>query len=111
MGSLRFSLALVLALTPAMAQSLNGLWDAAVTVEGVEIPFRMEFSGDGANVQGSFFHGDDQLTSSSGRLEKGALELTFDYYAGKLTATWKDGALEGTYRRPTSEYPFHARRF
>ena len=29
-------------------------WDATVTVNGIEIPFRMEFSGAGSAVKGSF---------------------------------------------------------
>jgi hypothetical protein len=32
---------------PAHAQSLNGLWDATVVVNNVEIPFRLELVGTG----------------------------------------------------------------
>ena len=49
-----------------MAQSLAGLWDATVTVRGLEVPFRFEIAGDGADVSGSFFNGDARFTSSSG---------------------------------------------
>jgi thiol-disulfide isomerase/thioredoxin len=107
----RFPLAVLLALAPAMAQSLNGLWDATVTVNGVEIPFRMELSSDGAPAKGIFFNGDEKLASTDGRFEKGELLLKFDYYAASLQATWKDGVLQGVYRRPTSAYPFRAKRF
>ena len=51
----------------AAAQSVNGLWDATVTVNNgaLEIPFRFELSGSGSNVKGSFFNGDDKTTSTS----------------------------------------------
>jgi len=48
---------------PAKAQSLAGLWDATVVVNGLTIPFRMEFSGDGQGIQGSFFNGDEKVSS------------------------------------------------
>src|SRR5205085_155839 len=48
---------LVLAPRRAAAQSINGLWDAKVVVNGgVEIPFRMELSGTGVTAKGSFFN-------------------------------------------------------
>src|SRR5215475_4201401 len=107
----RLPLAILIAFAPAMAQSLNGLWDATVTVNGVEIPFRMEFANDGASAKGIFFNGDEKLASTGGHFEKGELALQFDYYAASLQATWKDGSLEGVYRRTTNQYPFHAKRF
>jgi thiol-disulfide isomerase/thioredoxin len=101
-----------LAAAGAMAQSLNGLWDATVTVNGLVIPFRFEIAGDGgARVEGRFFNGEEKLASTAGRFENGALELSFDYYASKLLATLEDGALVGAYHRPAGEYPFRARRF
>ena len=96
--SSRFLLAALLATTPALvAQSLAGLWDATVTVNGVEIPFRMEFSGAGSGVKASFFNGDEKNTSSGGRFENGSLLASFDYYNSRLEATWKDGRLGGAY--------------
>jgi thiol-disulfide isomerase/thioredoxin len=98
---------LVLAAGSAAAQGLAGLWDCTVTVNGAEVPFRMEFAGD---TQASFFNGAEKLTSSSGTFDHGKLTLKFDYYAGVLEATLHDGALEGTYARPTSKYVFRAHR-
>ena len=37
--------ALLLLVPAVMGQSLAGLWDCTVTVNGQEIPFRMEFAG------------------------------------------------------------------
>ncbi|HWC96650.1 MAG TPA: TlpA disulfide reductase family protein [Candidatus Sulfopaludibacter sp.] len=95
----------------ASAQSIQGLWDAQVTVNGREIPFRMEFSGAGAQAAGSFFNGDQKVTSNSGTADGDSLILNFDYYAARLTAKLSDGKLTGTYRRAATEYPFQAHRF
>ena len=41
----------------AQTPSPAGLWDAAVVVGGLEIPFRFEISGTGSSVSGWFFNG------------------------------------------------------
>jgi thiol-disulfide isomerase/thioredoxin len=53
------------------------------------------------------------VTSTTGRLENGAMVLTFDEYGTRLEATVKDGRLEGQYTRGTrgAPYPFQAKRF
>ncbi|MBZ5622111.1 MAG: TlpA family protein disulfide reductase [Acidobacteriia bacterium] len=108
----RVSLAVLLAAAPTLvAQSLAGLWDANVTVNGVDIPFRMEFSGSGPSLKASFFNGYEKVTSTSGRFENAALVASFDYYNSKLEAAWKDGRLQGAYRRDGRTYPFQAKRF
>ncbi|HET6960835.1 MAG TPA: hypothetical protein VFI56_29815, partial [Vicinamibacterales bacterium] len=100
---------------PAAAQPISGLWDASVLVNNgaLEIPFRFELSGSGANVKGSFFNGDDKTTSTSGSLQNGKLSLSFDELGTKLEATLKDGRLEGEYSRGTrgAPYPFTAKRY
>ena len=94
-----------------MAQSLAGLWDATVVVNGIEIPFRMEVSGTGQSLQGSFFNGDEKVTSTTGHFADGRLLLSFDHYATRLEANWRDGILEGRYDRgPRGSYPFRAKR-
>ena len=109
----RFFLAALFSIAPAaLAQSVTGVWDATVKVNGVEIPFRIEFAGEGSNVRGWFFNGDEKVPSTGGRFENGSLVLNFDGYASKLEATLKDGNLEGTYGRDERRaYPFHAKRF
>jgi hypothetical protein len=103
-------LSLLLALAPAAgAQELSGLWDATVTVNGLTIPFHMEFSGSGANIKGAFFNGDEKVPSTGGRFGNGSLVLNFDHYATKLEASLKDGALTGTYGREGREYAFSAK--
>jgi thiol-disulfide isomerase/thioredoxin len=97
----------------AAGQSLAGLWDATVVVNKNEIPFRFEIAGDGAAIKGSFFNGDEKVTSTSGSLDNGSLTLNFDEYGAKVIATVKDGVLDGEYNRGTrgAPYPFHAKRF
>ena len=108
--------ALALAALPARAeaQSISGLWDASVVVNGgIEIPFRFEIAGSGKAIKGSFFNGDEKVTSTTGSFENGALTLSFDEYGTKVEATLKDGRLEGQYSRGTrgAPYPFQAKRF
>src|SRR2546430_6774451 len=103
---LLLALALVLALpSVGRAQSLAGLWDAAVVVGDVTVPFRMEIAGAGSSVTGSFFNGDQKVTSTTGSFENGALVLSFDEYETKIEATLKDGRLEGQYTRGTRGAP------
>src|SRR5580704_8209224 len=106
-------LAAMLALAPVMmADSLTGVWDAKINFNGVEIPFKIEFSGDGANVKGWFFNGDEREISTSGKFENGSLTLNFDDYATHLTVTEKDGKLTGEWGPFQKKfYPIQAERF
>src|SRR5262245_7677808 len=107
-----FTLAVVLAmLAPGVgaqtaSPSLGGLWDAAVVVNGLEIPFRFEITGSGATVSGSFFNGDEKITSTGGKLENGTLTLNFDHYATQIEASVTKDRLAGVYNRATGYYPF-----
>jgi peroxiredoxin len=92
------------------AQSLTGQWDCTVTVNGNEIPFRMEFSTDGDAMKGNFFNGDERVPSTGGQLQEGSLRLNFDQYANRLEATVSEGGLEGRYGRDGRWYPFRAHR-
>src|SRR5882724_1497877 len=105
-----FAMLLALGAIPsrAGAQPVNGLWDAAVLVNNgaLEIPFRFELSGSGANVKGAFFNGDEKTMSTSGSLASGKLSLAFDELGTKLEATLKDGRLDGEYSRGTRGAPY-----
>jgi thiol-disulfide isomerase/thioredoxin len=91
--------------------SLAGLWDAAVVVNGLEIPFRFEIAGSGGAISGSFFNGDEKVTSTGGKFENGSLTLNFDHYATNLEAALVNGRLAGVYNRASGFYPFYARKF
>ena len=79
----------------ARAGSPDGRWDATVTIHGNEIPFRIDFSGDGPSFTGTLFDGDLKVTSTGGQLENGTLVVNFGHYLTRLTATPKDGELDG----------------
>lgn len=128
--------------SPALAQSPAGMWDATVTIPvsgpaapggsstqtTIDVPFRFEIVCDSAACtapKGSFFNGDDRVTSTSGRFANGSATFTFDEYGSALEARLeagakdgakdgvKDGRLEGRYTRGTrgAPYPFQAKRF
>jgi len=98
---------------PVQAQSTSpaGLWDAAVVVGGLEIPFRFEIAGNGSSIAGSFFNGDEKVTSTGGKFENGSLTLNFDHYATAIEAVLVNGRLAGAYNRANGFYPFYAKRF
>ncbi len=106
--------ALVFSASAVQAQqppSVAGLWDAAVVVNGLEIPFRFEIAGSGAAINGSFFNGDEKVTSTGGKYENGSLTLNFDHYATAVEAALVNGRLTGIYNRGASYYPFYAKPF
>ena len=76
---------------------MAGLWDATITFNGQDIPFRLQIAGDGSNIQGWFFNGNEKEVASGGSFQDGSLVLNFDSYAAKLEAKLQDGALVGQY--------------
>jgi len=98
--------------TAGQAQSIDGLWDATVTVSNVAIPFRIELSSKGTEVKSYFFNGDERVNpSTQGSYGDGFLDLKFASYATELKATFKDGTLTGSYESgPAKSYPFQAKR-
>ncbi len=99
----KFLATLLVAIAPAAwaqssaAPSLAGLWDATITFNGQDIPFRLQIAGDGSNLQGWLFNGKDRVVASSASFQDGSLVLNFDSYAAKLEAKLQDGALVGQY--------------
>lgn len=88
------------------------MWDATVVVNDLSIPFRFQIAQRGTSVSGSFFNGDEKVTSRSGQFKDGKLLLPYPAYGATLSATLKNGQLEGQYIRATRPpFPFQARRF
>lgn len=81
----------------AAAQKLSGLWDGNITYENVPVAFQIEFASTGGDLKGSFFNGDERVTSTSGRVSGNSVLLTFAHYATTLDAKLEDGVLRGTY--------------
>jgi peroxiredoxin len=75
--------------------SIDGRWDATLTVNGAAIPFRLDISGDGATLKGTLYNGDDKEFTTQASFENGTLVLNQEHYLTKITATLKDGELQG----------------
>jgi thiol-disulfide isomerase/thioredoxin len=77
------------------AASIDGRWDASLTVNGAVIPFRLDISGDGATLKGTLYNGDDQEFTTKASFANGTLMLNQEHYLTKIIATLKDGQLQG----------------
>lgn len=105
-------LILLAASLSATAQRVDGLWDASIAINGIEVPFRLEISTKGTDASSYFFNGNEKVNlSTSGSFRDGNLRLEFASYATELTASLKDGDFTGAYvAGPGTSYPFHASR-
>jgi thiol-disulfide isomerase/thioredoxin len=97
----------------ADATALNGRWDAVLTKNGQDIPFRLDIKGSGDNLQGVFYDGFnpyDGTTSAS--FTDGKLTLNIEHYLTTISATLRDGQLDGSAvalnRETSANYGFHA---
>jgi thiol-disulfide isomerase/thioredoxin len=81
----------------AQGRTLAGRWDGKIKYDDLTIEFPMEISSDGQGIRGSFFNGDERVTSTSGTLTGSTLVLDFADYATRLSATEEGGILRGTY--------------
>jgi len=94
----------------------DGRWDASlIQANGNVVPFRLDISGSGASLKGTFYNGFEpyeQTTKAS--FENGQLVLNIDHYLTTITATVQDGELKGKVisqsRDSSAEYGFRATR-
>jgi peroxiredoxin len=97
------------------ATTLNGRWDATLTINGTQIPFRLDISGDGATLKGTLYNGDDKEFTTQASYENGTLVLNQEHYLTKITATLKDGELQGKIQMRNDQKPegsaFSAKRY
>ena len=86
-----------------------------MTVNGAAIPFRLDISGDGATLKGTLYNGDDKEFTTKASFENGTLVLNQEHYLTKITATLKDGQLQGTVHMRGDQGPegsvFQAKRY
>jgi thiol-disulfide isomerase/thioredoxin len=106
--------------------SPDGIWTGTAQLNNQQVPFRLQISGTGNQVQGTLLNGSNasdkarsearseksgtsgKFVSSSGTFADGHLVLTFDYYANTLDATLTNGTLTGTFGKPSHTLPITA---
>lgn len=85
----------VLAAT-ASPETFDGRWTATIQNGKTTIPFRLDVNAKAGKIEGKLFDGDESFeTTSSASLVDGVLHLKFDHYLTEITASLKEGALEG----------------
>lgn len=116
------SLAVLVAAGSAIARagesndSIDGRWDASLTTRtGNVIPFRLDISGSGPSLKGTFYNGFDPYeNTTSATWQDGKLVLDIRHYLTTITATLQDGKLSGNVvtqnRGASAEYGFQASR-
>jgi thiol-disulfide isomerase/thioredoxin len=97
------ALAVLLAATATLATAGNkdaaaiaGRWDAALVGEGPEVAFRLDISGSGNTLKGTFYDGPRAYESTTAAsFEDGKLVLKAEHYLTTITAQLQDGKLVG----------------
>src|SRR5471032_277703 len=112
---LAVGLGLFVAAPADAATSLAGRWDATVLVNGAVIPFRLDIVGEGSAVKGVLYNGDDQETTTSAKVQNGAVVLKLEHYLTTIVASEKDGQIDGAVHirgdKGPEGNPFHASRY
>lgn len=94
----------------------DGRWDASlIQSNGTVIPFRLDISGSGATLKGTFYDGFEPYEqTTSAAFENGQLVLHIDHYLTTITASVQNGELKGKVvsqsRDSSAEYGFQATR-
>lgn len=97
------------------ASAVAGRWDAVLQGNGPDVPFRLDLSGTGPALKGTFYDGSAPYDSTtSGSFEDGKLVLKAEHYLTTITAKLENGDLVGetTLQGPSYSlrYGFHASR-
>lgn len=100
---------------PGDAAAVDGRWDAVLSRNGTDIPFRLDIKGEGPTLQGIFYDGFEPYDGTTkATFENGKLVLNVEHYLTTITATVSDGKLSGTAvadnRESSSQYSFRATR-
>lgn len=97
------------------SESIDGRWDAVLNNHGTQIPFRLDISGSGPSLKGTFYDGFKPYDgTTSATFQGGKLVLNIEHYLTTINATFKDGQLAGNVvtqsRSVNAEYGFEATR-
>jgi thiol-disulfide isomerase/thioredoxin len=109
------AIAISLGASAALAQSLEGRWDATLTSNGADISFRLDITGSGKNLKGILYNGEDKEYTTDAKFENGSLVLNLGHYLTKITANLKDDQLVGKVEmrgdKGPEGSPFRAKRY
>ena len=97
------------------SESIDGRWDASLDNHGTQIPFRLDISGSGSTLKGTFYDGFKPYDgTTSATFQDGKLTLNIEHYLTTITATVNNGALAGNVvtisRGSNANYSFQATR-
>jgi thiol-disulfide isomerase/thioredoxin len=111
-----FVAAIATAQSTNTSDSVDGRWNASLIQNGMVIPFRLDISGAGPAVKGTFYDGFKPYDgTTSGTFQNGKLVLNAEHYLTTITATLDDGQLKGTViaqsRTGSTQYGFRASRY
>jgi len=77
--------------------SIDGRWDATLINHGLQIPFRLDISGAGPSLKGTFYNGFQPYDgTTTATFDDGKLVLNIGHYLTTITATLKDRTLTGS---------------
>ena len=82
---------------PRAASAIDGLWEATVVANGVEIPFRFEIATKRRRGPGLLLRGRPKVGSTSGHFADGVLTLEYDFLNTTLSLALEGDQLQGTY--------------
>jgi thiol-disulfide isomerase/thioredoxin len=96
--------------------SVDGRWNASLIQNGMVIPFRLDISGSGPAIKGTFYDGFKPYDgTTSGTFQNGKLVLNAEHYLTTITATLDNGQLKGNVvaqsRTGSTQYGFQASRY
>jgi hypothetical protein len=75
---------------------LDGRWDASLTNNGPTVPFRLDISGSGPTLKGTFYDGFKPYEwTTSASYQDGVLTLKAEHYLTAINATLKNERLTG----------------
>jgi len=109
------SVAVAVAQSTSALESIDGRWDASLDNHGLQIPFRLDITGSGPTLKGTFYDGFKPYDgTTSATFKDGTLVLNVEHYLTTITATFKDGQLSGSVvtisRAGNTNYGFTAAR-
>ena len=110
-----FGASLGIAQSTNASESIDGRWDAVLNNHETQIPFRLDISGSGPSLKGTFYDGFKPYDgTTSATFQGGKLVLNIEHYLTTINATFKDGQLAGNVvtqsRSVNAEYGFEATR-